>query len=68
MNAREQRLRAELRSESELISPGSIRPLDLSGSAGRRAVNARAPRGLRWPGWLTPARQESRLPSSSLER
>jgi len=50
----EERLRTELRSESELIAEGSLRPLDLPGSASHRAMTARARHGRRWPGWLTP--------------
>ena len=56
MNTLESRLQAELRAESELISPAAIPPLSLPGRDGRQAAGpwrpARARR--RWPGWLTP--------------
>jgi len=56
VNTLESRLQAELRAESELISPAAIPPLSLPGRDGRQAAGpwrpARARR--RWPGWLTP--------------
>lgn len=52
MNAGEERLRTELRAESELISPASLRPLDLHAADDRGSVRRRRP----WPRqvWLAP--------------
>lgn len=55
MNAPEQQLRTELRAESELITPGSLRPLDLSQAQDRASVGGKAS-GRRRPqlAWLAP--------------
>lgn len=55
MSAPEQQLRTELRAESELITPGSLRPLDLSQAEGRAPAHRMA-NGRRRPqlAWLAP--------------
>ena len=54
MSALEDRLRTELRAESELIAPESIPALSLPEQDGRRAATPRR-WGLRWwPAWVTP--------------
>ncbi len=45
MNACEQQLRTELRAESELITPGSLRPLDLSRADGLASERPFSPAG-----------------------
>ena len=61
MTALEERLRGELRAESELITPESIVPLRLPGGTGRLpgdtgrqpgVLRRRGPR--HWPSWLIP--------------
>jgi hypothetical protein len=54
VSALEDRLRTELRAESELIAPESIPALSLPEQDGRRAATPRR-WGLRWwPAWVTP--------------
>ncbi len=56
MNAPEQQLRTELRAESELITPGSLRPLDLSQAEDRaRAGGMASGRRRLQLAWLAPA-------------
>ena len=54
MNALENRLRTELRAESELIRPEGIAPLNLPGRTGRRAARPPVRRRRPRPAWLTP--------------
>lgn len=54
MNTLEDRLRTDLRAESELIAPDSIRPLSLTGAHGRRPGRLRRRGTWRWPAWATP--------------
>src|SRR5450755_1733253 len=54
MNALEDRLRAELRAESQLIAPDSIPALSLPGQGGRRLTALRRRGTRRWPAWVTP--------------
>jgi hypothetical protein len=53
VNVLESRIQAELRAESELITPESIKPLRLPGQSHRRGARPR-PSPRRWPAWLTP--------------
>ena len=55
MNALEDRLRTELRAESELIAPESIPALSLPGQHGRRLAMLRRRSIRRWPAWVAPA-------------
>jgi hypothetical protein len=54
VNALEDRLRTELRAESQLIAPESIPPLSLPGHDGRRAATRRHGGPRRWPAWVAP--------------
>jgi hypothetical protein len=50
----EDRLRSELRAESELITPESIAPLRLPGETGRMPFVARRRGPRQWPPWVIP--------------
>lgn len=54
MSVLEDRLRAELRAESQLITREAIPALSLSGPDGRRAAALRHRGPRRWPAWATP--------------
>jgi hypothetical protein len=54
VNALEDRLRTELRAESQLIAPESIPALSLPGHDGRRAATLRHRGPRRWPAWVAP--------------
>jgi hypothetical protein len=54
MTALEDRLRTELRAESQLVAPESIPTLSLPGQEGRRLTGRRGRGTRRWPAWVTP--------------
>jgi hypothetical protein len=54
VNALEDRLRTELRAESQLIAAESIPALSLPGHDGRRAATMRHWGPRRWPAWVAP--------------
>jgi hypothetical protein len=54
VNALENRLRTELRAESQLIAPESIPALSLPGQDSRRLATLRYRGTRRWPAWVIP--------------
>jgi len=54
MNRLEERLRTELRAESQLITPESVPVLNLPGPDRRRRATLRRRGPRRWPAWATP--------------